>query len=70
MTTNLLDPLILDTIMYQPVKQGGNILQAFQGFSLTKFVLNVVIPALIFLGMAFFVKLKWDQKQKKLNLGI
>ena len=77
MPGNLLDPLILDTIIYGPIQKGGASVDWGKLFSKLSFAnfLNFLIPIGIILFIAFIVKLKWKQKQQsptdtRMNLGI
>lgn len=62
--STLLDPVILDTLFRagKSADHFGNI-----SVNIPKIIINIIIPALVFLFMAIFVKLKWDKKHNKNN---
>ena len=64
MSRNLLDPVILDTIVYQPIEKIPTFdwSQILNKFKLSN-ILSFLIPLVIFLFIAIIIKLKWDNKQ-------
>ena len=66
MSSNLLDPLIANSLKgVKPVI----INNYWRNFSMSKFILNIVLPVSIFLFIVFCLKLKWDKKYKQ-NIDI
>lgn len=72
MNTPLLDPLIVDSLIRggRAPATGLNLTKLVQKFSLSRFILNFILPLSIFLFIVFFLKLKWDKKRKKNNINI
>ena len=72
MVAPLLDPLIVDTLVRGGRGNTGlsDLNNVFKNFNMTRFILNIVLPFIVFLSMAIFVKLKYDKKQNKNNLNI
>ena len=72
-SNGLLDPLLLDAMVFHPIHRGGanlELLNGFKGLTLTKIVLNVIFPIVIMLFIAIFIKLKWQQKYENKNLDL
>jgi len=65
MSTNLLDPILLDNLL---LTRPTNIIQT-PTWSFGKTV-NWILPLLFFLFIATFLKLKYDQKYKGVDYGI
>lgn len=66
MSRNLLDPLIMDTLVHQPIVRipqfdWSKFLASFRSSN----ILGYLIPVVVFMFIIFIIKVKWDNKQNK-----
>jgi hypothetical protein len=69
-TSHLLDPLILGTSFYQNSvinKNLGSVTSIVHNLNIKHFIINILIPILILLLIAFVVKYLYNRKKSRKN---
>lgn len=67
---SLLNPLLIRTGILQDVSKPPPQIPWFKGVSLSFLMINVLVPLIITMIIAFFLKQRYVNKQQRLNLDL